>query len=352
MGGAGPTTSPNEALAFVPGPSMAPTMKAVTIPAPGDADALVPAEVDPPPRRPGEVLIEVAYAGVNRPDVLQRRGLYPLPDDASPLPGLEVSGTVVEADPNGPWKAGDRVCALCNGGGYAERVAVPEGQVLPVPEGLSMAEAAALPETYFTVWYNLFQIGGLKKGEIALVHGGASGIGTTAIQLGVAFGAQVITTAGAPERCQACLDLGASLAIDYKRDDFQPRIEAEHPDGIDVVLDMVGGDYVPRNLALLRDQGRHVSIAFLRGPTTEINLAIVMRRRLTLTGSTLRPRTADEKTLIARGLMEDVWPLLTSGKVRPVMDETFPLARAADAHRRMEASGHIGKMVLAVTENT
>lgn len=325
-------------------------MKAVTIPSPGDADALVLAEVDPPARRDGEVLIDVAYAGVNRPDVLQRRGLYPLPADASPLPGLEVSGTVVEAEPGSPWKKGDRVCALCNGGGYAERVAVPQGQVLPVPDGLGMAEAAALPETYFTVWYNVFQIGGLTKGEVALVHGGASGIGTTAIQLARAFGAEVIVTAGAPERCQACLDLGANLAIDYKQDDFQAGVEAAHPKGIDLVLDMVGGDYVPRNLACLGDQGRHVSIAFLRGPTTELNLANVMRRRLVLTGSTLRPRTAEEKAVIAKGLRDEVWPLLEAGTVRPVMDQTFPLVDAPDAHRRMEASGHIGKMVLAVTE--
>ncbi len=325
-------------------------MKAVTIPTPGDADALVPADVDPPSRRAGEVLIDVAYAGVNRPDVLQRRGLYPLPADASPLPGLEVSGTVVDADPGGRFAVGDRVCALCNGGGYAEQVAVPSGQVLPVPEGLSLAQAAALPETYFTVWYNLFQIGGLSRGEVALVHGGASGIGTTAIQLAHAFGATVLTTAGAPDRCRACLDLGASLAIDYKQDDFGARVEAAHPDGIDVVLDMVGGDYVPRNLALLRDRGRHLSIAFLRGPSTELNLAIVMRRRLTLTGSTLRPRSPEEKAVIAQGLEEKVWPLLARGEVRPVMDETFPLERACDAHRRMEASGHIGKMVLAVKE--
>ncbi|MEO1512978.1 MAG: NAD(P)H-quinone oxidoreductase, partial [Planctomycetota bacterium] len=315
-------------------------MKAVTIPSPGDADALVLDEVDAPTRKPGEVLLDVAYAGVNRPDVLQRRGLYPLPADASPLPGLEVSGTVVEADADGPWKVGDRVCALCNGGGYAERVAVPQGQVLAVPEGLSMAEAAALPETFFTVWYNLFQIGDLKKGEVAFVHGGASGIGTTAIQLAVAFGAEVLTTAGAPDRCQACVDLGASLAVDYKQDDFVARIEKAHPDGVDVVLDMVGGDYVPRNLSLLRDRGRHLSIAFLRGPSTELNLAIVMRRRLTLTGSTLRPRTPEEKATIAQGLKKKVWPLLAAGKVRPVMDETFPLARAADAHEQRVAPGH------------
>ncbi|MEM9695137.1 MAG: NAD(P)H-quinone oxidoreductase, partial [Myxococcota bacterium] len=308
-------------------------------------DVLEAIETEVPTPALGEVLIRVAFAGVNRPDVLQRLGRYPLPADASPFPGLEVSGEVV-ASKDPAFSVGDAVCALCNGGGYAEYVVAPAGQVLPVPPGLDLAEAAALPETFFTVWVNLMEHGRFKPGDHLLIHGGSSGIGTTAIQIARAFDAGSVTvTAGSDAKVKRCLELGATRAINYRDEDFAEAIEDQ---SLDLVLDMVGGDYVPKNLRLLRDRGRHVSIAFLRGPATELDLAAVLRRRLILTGSTLRPRSRDEKAVIAAGLREQVWPKLEDGSIRPVMDERFALADAAAAHRRMESSTHIGKIVLAV----
>lgn len=325
-------------------------MNAVAIREPGGPEVLQPMKAPIPSPGEGEVLIRVAAAGVNRPDILQRMGLYPLPPDASPLPGLEVAGTVHAAGEGvDAAHVGSRVCALCNGGGYAEYVTVPWGQVLPVPGELSWVAAAALPETFFTVWVNVFEHAALQVGETLVVHGGTSGIGTTAIQLAKAFGAQVYTTAGSDDKCHACLQLGADGAINYREADFVAKVnELTGGRGVDVVLDMVGGDYLPRNLQLLRDRGRHVSIAFLRGPMTQLNLATVMLKRLVLTGSTLRPRSRDDKAAIARGLRERVWPLLTSGQVKPVIDSTYPLADAARAHERMETSEHVGKIVLEV----
>jgi putative PIG3 family NAD(P)H quinone oxidoreductase len=325
-------------------------MNVVAIESPGGPEALVPSTGDVPEPGEGEVRIRVAAAGVNRPDVLQRKGLYPVPPDASPLPGLEVAG-IVDAVGRGVDEAhvGERVTALCNGGGYAEQVAVPWGQVLPVPGDLSWVQAAALPETFFTVWVNVFDHGHLGKGESLLVHGGTSGIGTAAIQLGKAFGAKVFVTAGTDDKCAKSIALGADGAVNYREKDFVTEIRALS-DGVDVVLDMVGGDYVPRNLQLLRDRGRHVSIAFLRGPTCELSLFAVMSKRLVLTGSTLRPRTREEKAAIAESLRERVWPLLADGKIAPVIDSTFPLAEAAKAHERMESSKHIGKIVLRVND--
>ncbi len=324
------------------------TMRAVAITETGGPEVLVESEVPRPMPGEGEVRIRVRAAGVNRPDILQRIGAYRLPPDASDLPGLEVAGTV-DAVGAGvtAYRIGDRVCALCNGGGYAEYVSVAAGQVLPVPGSLDWVSAAALPETFFTVWVNVFDHGKLQSGETLLVHGGSSGIGTTAIQLAKALGARVITTAGSDGKCQACLDLGAELAINYRDNDFVEEIQ-RLGGGVDVVLDMVGGDYVCRNLEVLVDGGRHVSIAFLRGSTAQVNLAPVMLKRLVLTGSTLRPRGRDEKAAIASALRERVWPLLERGEVVPQIDSTFPLASAADAHRRMETSEHIGKIVLTV----
>lgn len=325
-------------------------MQAVHIDRPGGPEVLQLRTCPAPEPGPGEVLIGVRAAGVNRPDVLQRLGVYPVPAGASPLPGLEVAGEVLAlGDGVQAFAVGARVCALCNGGGYAEQVAVPAGQVLPVPEGLSMVQAASLPETYFTVWVNAFVHGRLASGETLLVHGGSSGIGVAAIQLARAFGARVLTTAGSEAKLRACRELGAEGAVDYREQDFVAEVKAmTGGDGVDVVLDMVGGDYVPRNLELLRDGGRHVSIAFLRSPRVELSLMPIMQRRLVLTGSTLRPRSRDEKASIAAALRERVWPLLEAGTVRPVIDRVFPLAEAARAHERMEASAHIGKLVLEV----
>lgn len=322
------------------------TMRAVTVPSPGGPEAMVLAEVDRPTPAPGEVLVEVAYAGVNRPDVLQRRGLYPVPPGASPWLGLEVAGRVVARGEGATLALGAEICALTNGGGYAEYVAVPEGQCLPVPAGLSLAEAAALPETFFTVWLDLFVLGRLVAGEAVLVHGGAGGIGTTAIQLARAFGARVYATAGTDHKCEAIARLGA-IAVNYRAQDFVAAVRAQG-DGVDVVLDMVGGDYVPKNLDLLRDRGRHVSIAFLRGKDTTVDLMTIMRKRLVLTGSLLRPRTPAEKAAIAQDLAREVWPKIEAGAVRPVIDRVVDLADVGDAHARMERSDHVGKLVLEV----
>ena len=299
---------------------------------------------------PGEILIRVAAAGVNRPDVLQRQGAYPPPPGASDLLGLEVSGTVAELGPDtGRFAVGDTVCALVPGGGYAEYVVTPEPQVLPVPAGLGMVEAAALPETFFTVWTNVFDRGRLKRGETLLVHGGTSGIGTTAIQLAKAFGATVLATAGSPDKCRAMTALGADRAIDYRAKDFVTAVkEATGGRGADVILDMVGGSYIERNYEAAAESGRIVQIAFLEAPKATVNFTKLMTKRLVHTGSTLRPRTVAEKSAIARALEAEVWPLLAAGRVRPVMDATFPLREAAAAHRRMETSTHIGKIVLTV----
>ena len=329
-------------------------MRAVAIAHFGGAEGLVLTERPRPVAGPGEVLVAVRAAGVNRPDVLQRLGKYPPPPGASDLPGLEVAGHVVEAAPRadgspGRWRAGDAVCALVAGGGYAELCAVPEDQVLPVPAGLSMVEAAAVPETFFTVWTNVFERGRLAAGETLLVHGGSSGIGTTAIQLGRAFGATVFATAGSPEKCAACGALGAAIAINYRERDWVADLKAATAGrGVDVILDMVGGDYAPRNLDLLAVEGRLVQIAFLKSSRVEIDLMPVMRRRLTITGSTLRPRSPAEKGAIARALETRVWPLLASRTVAPVVHATFPLGEAAEAHRLMESGRHIGKIVLTV----
>ena len=323
-------------------------MTAIEITEPGAPDVLRPAILPVPRPGEGEVLIKVAAAGVNRPDVLQRKGGYPPPPGASPLPGLEVAGTIIEvgASVDG-WARGDAVCALVAGGGYAEYCVAPAPQCLPVPAGLSMVEAAALPETFFTVWTNVFQRGRLAAGETILIHGGSSGIGTTAIQLAKSFGATVLTTAGSDEKCAACRDLGADWAINYRTEDFVAIAkEATAGKGVDLVLDMVGGDYLPRNISALAVDGRHVSIAFLGGAKVTLDLRPVMVRRLTLTGSTLRPRSIADKAAIAAQLREQVWPLLESGDVRPVIHATMPLEEAADAHALMETSSHIGKIIL------
>jgi putative PIG3 family NAD(P)H quinone oxidoreductase len=290
----------------------------------------------------------VAAAGVNRPDVSQRRGHYPPPPGASDIPGLEVAGAIVEVGPEvGDWQVGDRVCALVAGGGYAKYCSAPAPQCLPVPRGLDMKEAAGIPETFFTVWTNLFDRARLKPGEWVLIHGGSSGIGTTAIQLARAFGSRVIVTAGSAAKCAACERLGAERAINYRETDFVAAVgEVTGGRGVDVVLDMVGGDYVPRNIDVLTLEGRLVQIAFLAGSTVRINLAPLMQRRLTITGSTLRPRSVAEKGAIASAVRAHVWPLLESGTVKPVIDRTFPLGSAADAHRLLESSEHIGKIVL------
>jgi putative PIG3 family NAD(P)H quinone oxidoreductase len=329
------------------------TMAAVEIAEPGGPDVLRPTRRPVPQPGPGEVRIQVAAAGVNYPDLLQRRGAYPPPPGASDLPGLEVAGTI---DAKGAgvdgWAVGDRVCALLAGGGYAERCLAPAPQCLPVPAGVDDVAAAAIPETFFTVWANVFERGRLLAGESLLVHGGAGGIGTTAIQLAHAFGARVFATAGSPEKCAACVRLGAERAIDYRQEDFVAVVrEATGGRGVDAVLDMVGGDYVGRNLACLAMEGRLIQIAFLKGSRVELDLFTIMQRRLTLTGSTLRPRSVEEKGTLARALRERVWPLLEAGRVRPVIDTTFPLARAADAHRRIESGRHIGKIVLVAGDD-
>ncbi|MCG5243742.1 NAD(P)H-quinone oxidoreductase [Azospirillum doebereinerae] len=327
------------------------TMRCVEITQPGGPEVLRPAERPAPVPGPGEILVEVAAAGVNRPDTLQRQGRYDPPPGASDLPGLEISGTVIAIGEGvTEWASGEAVCALVAGGGYAQYCVVPAVQALPVPKTLSMTEAAAVPETFFTVWTNVFERGALKPGETLLVHGGSSGIGTTAIQLAKAFGATVFTTAGSADKCRACERLGADRAIDYKTEDFVAVIrEATGGRGVDVVLDMVGGDYVARDVEIMAPDGRHVSIAFLNGPKVSLNMAPVMMKRLTLTGSTLRARPVAEKGRIAAALREKVWPLLEAGGVKPLIHAVFPLEQADEAHRLMESSAHIGKIVLTVT---
>ena len=322
-------------------------MRAIEIARPGGPDMLRETQRPRPEPKEGEIVIDVAFAGVNRPDALQRAGAYAPPPDASDLPGLEVSGHVAAIGPGVTgWAMGDAVCALVPGGGYAEAVATPAAHCLPVPEGMGLKEAACLPETFFTVWSNVFMRGGLKGGERFLVHGGSSGIGTTVIQLARHFGARVFATAGSAEKCAACERLGAERAINYRKADFVEVLREEG--GADLILDMVGGDYIARNLKALADDGRLVQIAFLQGPKVELNLAPLMMRRLTLTGSTLRPQSIAAKAAIAAELRAQVWPLLDAGRIGPVMDSSYPLAEAAAAHARMESSEHIGKIVLQV----
>ena len=325
-------------------------MTAIAISAPGGPEVLQPETRPVPTSAPGEALIRVAAAGVNRPDVLQRMGLYPPPPGASDLPGLEVAGTIVAVGPGEDTELlGQAVCALVAGGGYAEYCVAPIGSCLPVPKGLSMEEAAALPETIFTVWHNLFDRAYVRDGETVLVHGGTSGIGTTAIGLCKLFDIKVIVTCGSADKCAAATALGADLAIDYSSEDYVEAVRA-YTDGrgVDVVLDMVGGDYVPRNLECLADDGRHVSIAFQRGAKAEIDISYIMRRRLTLTGSTLRARSAEFKALLADEIHRTLWPRLAEGAWKPAMDQSFPLAEAAAAHARMQAGAHVGKIVLTV----
>ncbi|MGB1720454.1 MAG: NAD(P)H-quinone oxidoreductase [Paracoccaceae bacterium] len=322
-------------------------MNAIEITAPGGPEVLQSCTRPRPVPNADQVIIQVSYAGVNRPDALQRAGLYDPPAGASDLPGLEASGTVVEVGENvADLAVGDRVCALLPGGGYAEYVATPAAHCLPIPTGLSMKQAACLPETFFTVWSNVFMRGGLQAGERILIHGGSSGIGTTAIQLANSFGARVFVTAGSDDKCQACTDLGAERAMNYRDEDFVDAMRAVG--GANLILDMVGGPYIPRNLKALADDGRLVQIAFLQGPKTEVNFVQLMTRRLTFTGSTLRPQSDLAKAKIAQQLRDVVWPLLSQGKIAPVIDSTFNMTEAAAAHSRMESSAHIGKIVLAV----
>jgi NADPH2:quinone reductase len=325
-------------------------MTAIEIAAPGGPEALQPTQRPVPEPKAGEVLIEVEAAGINRPDVLQRKGNYNPPPGASDIPGLEIAGTVVKvADGVSAHKVGDRVCALVTGGGYAEFCAAPVEQCLPIPAGFSAIEAAALPETFFTVWSNVFDRGRLAPGETILIHGGSSGIGTTAIQLAKAFGARVYATAGSAAKCEACTRLGADRAINYREEDFAAVIKEETGGrGVNVVLDMVGGDYVERSLSVMAPDGRHVSIAFLKGAKVNLNLQTVMIKRLTLTGSTLRARPIADKAAIAEKLRGEVWPKLESGAIKPLIYATFPLREAAAGHALMESSEHIGKIVLVV----
>lgn len=327
------------------------SMTAIGFESPGGPDVLRPETLPVPVPGKGQVLIRVAFAGVNRPDVVQRQGLYPPPPGASPIPGLEISGQVVAAA-NGVMTplVGQNVCALVAGGGYAEYCLAEAAQCLPVPQGLPMDAAAALPETLFTVWHNVFERGWACDGESILVHGGTSGIGTMAIMLGKHFGLTVIVTCGGPEKCAAALEIGADHAIDYKATDFVAEV-ARITDGagVHLVLDMVAGSYVMRNLKCLAEDGRHVTIAVQGGVLAEINMAEVMRRRLNLTGSTLRPRSKAFKAMLAQEILANAWPLVDEGELRPVMDRAFPLAEAAAAHARMEAGDHIGKIVLKVS---
>jgi NADPH:quinone reductase len=325
-------------------------MIAIEIRAPGPPDALQPVERPTPSISAGEVLIKVAAAGVNRPDVMQRQGHYPPPAGASDIPGLEVAGEIVEVGADtAPWRVGDRVCALVAGGGYAEYCAAPAPQCLPFPRAFDAIHAAAIPETFLTVWTNVFERGRLSAGESILVHGGSSGIGTTAIQLAHAFGAKVLTTAGTPEKCQTCTALGADLAINYRDVDFVQAVrQATDGRGVNVVLDMVGGEYLQRNIDCLAMDGRLVQIGFLGGTKAQINTVPVLQRRLWITGSTLRARSIAEKAAIGREVHQQVWPLLEAGTVRVLVHATFPLRDAAEAHRVMESSTHVGKLVLTV----
>ena len=326
-------------------------MKAVEISTPGAPEVLKIAERPVPVPKANEILIKVAAAGVNRPDVMQRLGKYPVPPDASDLPGLEVAGEVIALGSSAKtFKPGDKVCALVHGGGYAEYCVAPEVQALPVPKGLSMVEAASLPETFFTVWGNVYDRGRLAPGESLLVQGGTSGIGVTAIQMARATGNRVFATAGSDEKCAACVRLGAEKAINYRTQDFAAEIKAATGGkGVNVILDMVAGDYVPKELKILADEGRLVFIAFLGGHKTELDVNELMRRRLTITGSTLRPRPVEFKGYVARNLREKIWPLIEAGKIKPEIYKTFPLAQASEAHRLMETSEHIGKIVLTVS---
>ena len=325
-------------------------MNVVEISKPGGPEVLVPAVRDVPEVGYGDILIRVTAAGVNRPDALQRAGAYDPPKGASDLPGLECSGTIAAVGAGVTrWNVNDEVCALLPGGGYAEYVTTPADHALPVPKGLDMVQAAALCETYFTVYSNVFMRGDLHAGEVFLVHGGSSGIGTTAIQLATKAGARVFATAGSAEKCAKCVELGAERAINYREEDFVEVMQAETEGrGINVILDMVGGNYIPRNVKALAIGGRLVQIAFLGGATAELNFAQVMVKRLTITGSTLRPQSNVAKAAIARSLETKIWPMLSDGTIAPVMDSTFPLAEAAMAHAKMETSKHIGKIVLVI----
>ena len=305
---------------------------------------LVPVERPIPKAKPGEVLVKVHAAGINRPDLLQRKGLYPPPAGVTDIPGLEIAGVIAR----GP-KKGQKICALVAGGGYAEYCVVPAAQCLPLPKGMDFVTAAGIPETFFTVWTNLYDRGQLKKGETVLIHGGSSGIGTTAIQMAKAFGAKVIVTAGSDKKCKACKKLGAQLAINYKTQDFVAEVMKGTKDtGVDVVLDMVGGDYLPRNLKTLKTGGRHVSIAMQKGRTAQLDIFQVMSKRLILTGSSLRPRSVKDKGAIAKALYKAVWPLLGRGKIKPVVDKVFPFKNAQEAHEYLEAGAHVGKVILKV----
>jgi putative PIG3 family NAD(P)H quinone oxidoreductase len=324
-------------------------MRYIEISSPGGPEVLVPRERSDPAHGPDDVLIRVAAAGINRPDVLQRRGHYPPPAGASDIPGLEIAGTIAAVgDRVDGWKVGDRVCALVSGGGYATMCVAPAAQCLPIPSSLDAIAAAAVPETFFTVWTNVFERGRLKNGETALFHGGTSGIGTTAIQLAVARGARVFATAGSEEKCRACERLGAERGINYRTEDFPALVqELTAGRGVDLVLDIIGAEYFERNIACLAVDGRLVQIGLMgRGSSASIDLNQVLRRWLTITGSTLRNRSAEQKGTIARALREEVWPLLESGQVKPIVYRTFPLEQAADAHRLMESSEHVGKIVL------
>jgi NADPH2:quinone reductase len=325
-------------------------MRAVEVSAPGGPEVLKPVERPVPSPKPGEILIKVAAAGVNRPDVLQRMGLYAVPPDASDLPGLEVAGEVVAVGSSvKSLKAGDKVCALVHGGGYAEYCIAPEGTALPFPKGFSAVEAASLPETFFTVYGNVYDRAKLAPGESILVQGGSSGIGVTAIQMAKATGNRVFATAGSEEKVAACVRLGAEKAFNYKTQDWAAELKAATGGkGVNVILDMVGGDYVPKELKVLADDGRLVFIAFLRGAKTEMDINEVMRRRLTISGSTLRPRTVEFKSYLAKNLREKIWPLIDAGRIKPEIFKTFSLENASEAHRLMETSQHIGKIVLTL----
>ncbi len=325
-------------------------MRAIEISAPGGPEVLRVTQRPVPTPAANEVLIEVAAAGVNRPDVLQRKGGYPPPPGASDIPGLEVAGTIVAAGAGAnTWKTGDRVCALVTGGGYAEYVAAPAPQCLAIPRGLTLVEAAGLPETFFTVWVNVFERAGLKASETLLIQGGSSGIGVTAIQMARAFGHRVFVTAGSAEKCTACEKLGASRAINYRTEDFVAVVkELTGGKGVDVILDMVGGDYVPRELACLADDGRLSLIAFLGGTRATIDMTDILRRRLTITGSTLRARSVEVKGAIAQSLKQKVWPLIEAGRIKPVIYRTFRLEEASAAHALMESSAHVGKIILEI----
>ena len=324
------------------------TMNCIEVPEPGGPDALTLGARPVPEPAHGEVLVKVASAGVNRPDVMQRQGGYPPPPGASDIPGLEIAGTVVKVGTGvSEWQEGDEVCALVTGGGYAEYCPAPAPQVLPVPKGVSLEHAGGVPETFFTVWTNVFDRAGLRAGEKLLVHGGSSGIGTTAIQMASQLGARVFATAGSKEKCDACMELGAERAVNYREEDFLEALK-EPTGGMDVILDMVAGDYVQKNISLLRPEGRLVHIAFLGGHKVELNLMSTMLKRLSILGSTLRPQSIETKADIANSLKEKVWPLVENGRIKPVVDSTFPLADAAKAHERIDEGTHIGKIILTM----